>query len=139
MGGKYCESRSGKRFDVIDPGTGKAFASCPINDANDVDYTATVAQEAFEKYKKANPRVRAQLLYKWHDLIQANRDDIATIVTYETGKPLAEAQGELTYALGFPWWFAGEAERVFGNVSRPSAPGRRLVTIKQPIGTSTLR
>lgn len=96
----------------------------------------SAAQDAFLKYRKVNPKVRAQCLLKWHNLIDANRDDLAQIITHETGKPLAEAQGEITYALGFPWWFAGEAERVTGSVSVPSQPGRRLVTIKQPIGVA---
>lgn len=75
-------------------------------------------------------------MLKWHELITAARDDIAQIVTYETGKPLAEAQGELTYALGFTWWFAGEAERIQGTVSVPSAPNRRTFTYRQPIGVA---
>jgi len=78
--------------------------------------------------------VRAQLLYKWDALIRANRDDLAAIVTHETGKPLAESQGEIEYALGFTWWFAGEAERIRGSVGVPAAPGRRVLTLKQPIG-----
>ena len=65
-----------------------------------------------------------------------NRDDLAQIVTYETGKPLFEAQGELDYSLGFTWWFAGEAERVFGTIQVPSVPGRRVFTIKQPVGVA---
>lgn len=73
---------------------------------------------------------------KWDQLIRDNRDDIAHIVTYETGKPLAESQGELDYALGFTWWFAGEAERVTGTIQTPSAPGRRVFTVKQPIGVA---
>lgn len=57
-------------------------------------------------------------------------------MTYETGKPLAEARGELDYALGFTWWFAGEAERIQGSVSVPSAPNRRTFTVKQPVGVA---
>lgn len=83
-----------------------------------------------------NPRTRAQLLYKWDALIREHKEDLAKIVTHETGKPLFEARGEIDYATGFTWWFAGEAERVQGTVSIPSAPGRRLVTIKQPIGVA---
>lgn len=103
-------------------------------DAEDADAAMKGSYEAFQTYKKVNPRTRAQCLLKWDALIRENRDDIAKIVTYETGKPLAESQGELDYALGFTWWFAGEAERVFGTVQQPSAPGRRVFTVKQPIG-----
>jgi succinate-semialdehyde dehydrogenase/glutarate-semialdehyde dehydrogenase len=83
-----------------------------------------------------NPRERARILLKWHELITAARVDIATIVTYETGKPLSEAVGEVDYALGFAWWFAGEAERIRGSIAQPSVSSRRTFVIKQPIGVS---
>jgi len=83
-----------------------------------------------------NPRIRAQQLLKWHELITEAKEDIAHILTYETGKPLAEARGELDYSLGFTWWFAGEAERVRGTIAVPAQPGRRVFTVKQPIGVA---
>lgn len=112
------------------------WATAPDSDAQDVDAAVQASQKAFLSYRKTNPRQRAQWLLKWDALIRQHRDDIAQIVTHETGKPLAESQGELDYALGFTWWFAGEAERVQGTISTPSAPGRRVFTIKQPIGVA---
>jgi acyl-CoA reductase-like NAD-dependent aldehyde dehydrogenase len=91
---------------------------------------------AFESYRKVNPHKRAQLLMSWHQLILHHRDDIATILTYESGKPLAESQAEIDYATGFTWWFSAEAERIQGSVSTPSAPNRRTFVIKQPIGVA---
>ncbi|KAL2832248.1 succinate-semialdehyde dehydrogenase [Aspergillus pseudoustus] len=132
--GKWIEARSNARFEVEDPGTGKPFISVPDLAVEDVDSIVESSQEAFEAYRSVNPRTRAELLLSWHNLIRANRDDIATILTYETGKPLAEAYGEIDYATGFTWWFAGEAERIRGDLSVPSAPNRRVITIKQPIG-----
>ncbi|KAJ5398602.1 hypothetical protein N7465_009091 [Penicillium sp. CMV-2018d] len=132
--GEWIEEGSGKRFDVEDPGSGKVFTSCPDLGAQDVDKVVRSSHQAFEEYRLLNPRTRAQLLLKWHQLICDNRHDIAAILTYETGKPLAEAYGELDYATGFTWWFAGEAERVRGDISTPAAPGRRVLVIKQPIG-----
>lgn len=73
---------------------------------------------------------------KWDALIRLHKADIAQIITHETGKPLAEAIGELDYSLGFTWWFAGEAERIAGTVSQAAIPGRRIFTIKQPIGVA---
>jgi succinate-semialdehyde dehydrogenase len=99
-----------------------------------VDAIIQSSQAGFKKYRHLNPRTRAQLLLKWHELIMENRDDIATILTYETGKPLAEAYGEIDYATRFTWWFAGEAERIRGDISTPAAPNRRVLVIKQPIG-----
>jgi len=105
-------------------------------DDTDTDAACKAAHEAFNSFRKINPRDRAKMLLKWDQLIRDNRDDLANIVTYETGKPIAEAQGELDYALGFTWWFAGEAERVQGTVQTPSAPNRRIFTVKQPIGVA---
>lgn len=118
----------------VDPGTGKAFKSCADFDKSDVDSVVRSSQEAFLEFRKENPRSRAKKLLEWDRLIREHRDDLARIVTYETGKPLAEAQGELDYALGFTWWFAGEAERVRGTTSVPSTPNRRVFVVKQPIG-----
>ena len=119
-----------------DPGSGKVWATAPDNDASDVDAAVSAAHAAFQSYRKISPRTRAQWLLKWDTLIRENRDDIANIVTYETGKPLAESQGELDYALGFTWWFAGEAERITGTIQTPAAPGRRVFTVRQPIGVA---
>jgi len=94
------------------------------------------AHAAFQSYRKVTPRTRAQWLLKWDSLIRDNKDDLANIVTFETGKPLAESHGEIDYALGFTWWFAGEAERIQGSVQQAAVPGRRIFTVKQPIGVS---
>jgi succinate-semialdehyde dehydrogenase/glutarate-semialdehyde dehydrogenase len=136
VNGKWTESKGGKRFDIIDPGTGKVFASCPTNTVDDVDEAVNTAHAAFLKYRKLNPRKRAQLLLKWDTLIREHKDDIAQILTHETGKPLAEAHGEIDYSVGFTWWFAGEAERVRGTLAQPAQDGRRVFTVKQPIGVA---
>ena len=131
---KWVGAKSGKRFEVVDPGSDTAFASCPDNGPDDVDAAMQSSYRAFQTYRKVNPRKRAQQLLEWHRLIVEARDDLAKILTYETGKPLAESYGELDYSTGFTWWFAGEAERITGTVSVPSAPNRRTFIIKQPIG-----
>lgn len=92
------------------------------------------SQKAFNSYRHVNPRQRAQILLKWHSLITEAREDIAKLMVYETGKPTAEALGEVDYALGFAWWFAGEAERIRGSIAQPSVSSRRTFVIKQPIG-----
>ncbi|KAI9688662.1 MAG: Succinate-semialdehyde dehydrogenase, mitochondrial [Bathelium mastoideum] len=134
--GQWIESKSGKRFDIIDPGSGKVFASCPTNDVDDVEPALQSSYNAFQIYKKWTPRQRAQTIMKWHQLCVAAKEDIATIITYETGKPLPEARGELDYALGFTWWFSGEADRISGTLSAASAPSRRILTLRQPVGVS---
>ncbi|OGM47755.1 succinate-semialdehyde dehydrogenase [Aspergillus bombycis] len=136
VGNSWVQSKSGKRFEVIDPGTDLAWASCPTNSADDVPSAVETAHAAFEQYKKSNPRQRAQWLMKWDALIREAKPDLAKILTHETGKPLAESYGEIDYATGFTWWFAGEAERIHGSISVPSAPNRRVFTVKQPIGVA---
>ena len=121
---------------LIDPGNGSVWASCSTNRSEDVDAAVQSSYRAFRNYKAVNPRVRAQMLLKWDTLIKEHRDDLATILTYETGKPLAEAYGEVDYATEFTWWFAGAAERIQGGISVPSVPGRRVYTVKQPIGVA---
>ncbi|KAL1870373.1 hypothetical protein Plec18167_007507 [Paecilomyces lecythidis] len=133
---QWVQASKGARFEVVDPGTDIAWASCPTNTAEDVPAAVEAAHAAFEQYKKVNPRQRAQWLLKWDQLIRAARTDIAKILTHETGKPLAESYGEIDYATGFTWWFAGEAERIHGGISVPAAPGRRVFTVKQPIGVA---
>jgi acyl-CoA reductase-like NAD-dependent aldehyde dehydrogenase len=134
--GQDVSARSGKRFDVIDPGTGKPWISCPDCSGQDVDAAVQSSHRAFQQYSKWTPRKRAQTISKWHQLIVDARQDLAKILVYETGKPLSEAYGEIDYATTFTWWFVGEAERAHGSSIVSATPGRRAITIKQPIGVA---
>ncbi|KFY14698.1 hypothetical protein V492_02456 [Pseudogymnoascus sp. VKM F-4246] len=136
LNGDWVQSLSRETFDIEDPGTGKVFAKCPVNKVPDVDTFVKTSNDAFLEYRHLNPRQRAKMLLKWYDLITNAREDIAKLVVYETGKPLVEARGEVDYALGFAWWFAGEAERIRGSIATPAVSGRRTFVIKQPIGVS---
>lgn len=121
---------------MTDPGTATVWATCPINTDSDIEAAVHSSHAAFKHYRTLSPRTRAKLLLAWHDQISASRTDLASILVHETGKPHAEALAELDYALGFPWWFAGEAERIQGTTSVPAAPNRRILTVKQPIGVA---
>ena len=136
----FEESSQKKKASITDfspdPGSGKVWSTCAKNKAEDADLHVESAYNAFQDYAPVNPRQRAKCLLRWHDLIIKARDDIATLVVYETGKPMAEALGEVDYALGFAWWFAGESERVRGTVAQPSVSERRAFTVKQPIGVA---
>ncbi|KAK7704995.1 hypothetical protein SLS57_010278 [Botryosphaeria dothidea] len=136
VGGQWVSAQSGSTFDVLDPGTDKPWARVADNDATDVPAVVQAAQDAFLKYRTISPRTRAQWLYRWDALIKEHKQDIANILVYETGKPYAEAIGELDYSLSFTWWFAGEAERIQGTAFTPALPGRRVLTIKQPLGVT---
>ncbi|KAF3343103.1 37S ribosomal protein S24 [Verticillium dahliae VDG2] len=115
VNGEFVAAKKGKTFDVLDPGNGNAWASCPDNDEDDVEPAVQSSYAAFQSYSKYTPRKRAQLLLAWHQLIVAAREDLARIVVHETGKPMAEALGEIDYATTFSWWFVGEADRAHGS------------------------
>lgn len=134
--GEWVNTKSHSRFNIEDPGTGKTWASCPDSQAQDVDAAVQSAHTAFQTYSRLTPRRRAELLMRWHTLVVAARDDLARVLVFETGKPLAEAYGEVDYSTGFTWWFSGEADRVQGSVFQPAAPRRRALVIKQPVGVA---
>ncbi|BCR91520.1 NAD-dependent succinate-semialdehyde dehydrogenase [Aspergillus chevalieri] len=136
VGNEWVQSKHGERFEVVDPGTNIPWASCPTNTSDDVDAAVKTAHTAFQQYRNVTPRQRAQWLLRWDTLIREAKPDIARILTHETGKPLAEAMGEIDYATSFTWWFAGEAERIHGTISASSMPNRRVLTVKQPIGVA---
>ncbi|KAJ0127303.1 Uncharacterized protein HZ326_29593 [Fusarium oxysporum f. sp. albedinis] len=142
LNGQWVQSQSGNRFDVEahtifpDPGSCQIWATSPTNEVADVDKDVESSHAAFQSYRHVNPRQRAKILLKWHELITNAREDIAKIVVFETGKPMAEAIGEVDYALGFAWWFAGEAERIRGSIALPAISNRRTFVVKQPIGVS---
>ncbi|KAF9764139.1 hypothetical protein IL306_002892 [Fusarium sp. DS 682] len=134
--GEWVQAASGKTFQVTDPGTGKVWAICPDNGPEDVDRAIQSSQQGFLTHSALTARKRAQLMLEWHRLVNNARDDLAKLLTYETGKPLTEAYGELDYSLGFLWWFAGEAERISGSIGASTIQNRRVLVIKQPIGVA---
>ncbi|EMT62964.1 Aldehyde/histidinol dehydrogenase [Fusarium oxysporum II5] len=136
INGEFVPSKEGKTFNVIDPGTGMTWTSCPDCTASDVDAAVKSSYEAFKSYSKTTPRFRAQTIMKWYNLMVSAREDLAHILVHETGKPLEEARGEIDYALTFVWWFSGEADRAHGSSITCAIPGRRAMTIKQPIGVA---
>ncbi|GKU12435.1 unnamed protein product [Fusarium langsethiae] len=136
INGDFISAKEGKTFNVVDPGSGQTWAICPDCTASDIDSAVASSHETFKTYSKTTPRFRAQTLMKWHNLILAAREDLARILVHETGKTLVEARGEIDYALTFVWWFSGEADRAHGTSLTCAIPGRRAMTIKQPIGVA---
>lgn len=134
VNGQSESARSGQTFDIVDPGSGRTWASCPDCDESDVNAAVESAHRAFLNFSKWTPRKRAQCLLRWHTLIVDAREDLARILVHETGKPLKEALGEVDYATTFTWWFVGEAERAHGTTIQSAIAGRRSLTVKQPIG-----
>ena len=133
---QWVEAKSGKTFDVVDPGTLEKIATVPEMGADDTALAVKAAHEAFQTFKKTTARARARMLRKWSDLCLEHVDDLALILTLENGKTLTEAKGEVTYAASFLEWFAGEAERTHGEVVPAANQNQRILTFKQPIGVA---
>ena len=125
----------GEGVDPIDnPATGELIAKVPRFGHAEAVGAIEAAARAFTPWAKALPKERAQILRRWFDLIIANRDDIALIMTSEQGKPLAEARGEVDYAASYIEFFGEEAKRIYGEVNPTFRADSRIVVIRQPIG-----
>ncbi|WP_353193489.1 NAD-dependent succinate-semialdehyde dehydrogenase [Pandoraea pnomenusa] len=132
--GQWIAADSGKTFDVVDPATGEVLAKVPELGAEETTRAVAAAEAAQKPWAARTGKERATVLRRWFDLMIANTDDLAYLMTREQGKPLAEARGEIAYAASFIEWFAEEAKRVDGDVLATPAADKRLVTIKQPVG-----
>lgn len=133
---EWVGSVSGKTFDVYDPATLNKIATIPEMGKADTTKAIRAAHDAFQSYKKTTARQRARWMRKWADLCVENADDLALILTLENGKTLAEAKGEVMYGASFLEWFAGEAERTYGEVVPSSNQNQRILTFKQPLGVA---
>jgi succinate-semialdehyde dehydrogenase / glutarate-semialdehyde dehydrogenase len=138
VNGEFISASSGETFEVHDPGTGKVIGKCAEFNKDDAIKAVDAAEEAFVSFRKTLPRERSTLLRKWFNLMQENADDLATLITWENGKPLADAKGEVAYAANFFNWFSEEAPRLYGDVIPASVPGNRIMTIRQPVGIAGL-
>jgi len=136
--GEFVSAASGETFDVHDPSTGKKIASAPEFNRDDTDKAIAAAAEAFKTFRKTTPRERANLLRKWYNLMLENSEDLATLITWENGKPINDARGEVAYAANFFQWFSEEAPRVYGDTIGASIPGNRIMTFRQPVGVAGL-
>jgi succinate-semialdehyde dehydrogenase/glutarate-semialdehyde dehydrogenase len=123
-----------RRFDIVDPATGHKLADVANLGPQDAEAAIAAANAAWPAWKAKTAKERSIILRKWFDLLMANQDDIARIMTAEQGKPLAEAKGEVAYGASFVEWFAEEAKRVNGETLPQFDNNRRLMVIKQAIG-----
>lgn len=122
------------KFAVHNPATGALIAEVANLDISHAQDAIQAAQTALPAWSGLTGKERANLLRKWFDLIVANADDLAAIMTAEQGKPLAEAKGEVLYGASFVEWFAEEAKRVSGDVLASTWADKRTLVLKQPIG-----
>src|SRR5689334_15853282 len=134
VGGSWVEAETAERFDVTNPATGEVVGSVPNGSEADVRAAIDAAADALDDWKTLPAIERARVLRRSADVIRERKDEIAGVMTAEQGKPLAEATGEVEYAASFLEWFAGEAERVYGQVVPAINPSNRVLVLRQPVG-----
>ena len=132
--GAWCDADEGRTVPVLDPATGDTLGTVPHMGAQETRRAIDAANAAWPAWRSKTARERALILRKWNDLMLDNADDLATIMTAEQGKPLAESKGEIAYAASFFEWFGEQAKRIEGDVLESPVHGSRIVVTKQPIG-----
>lgn len=123
---------------IGDPATHRIISTAPEMDNGDTEIAIQAAAAAFSTFRKTTGRERAGMLRRWHQLMLENADDLTTLITWENGKPLADARAEVNYAASFFEWFAEEAPRIYGDTIPASIAGHRILTLKEPIGVCGL-
>jgi succinate-semialdehyde dehydrogenase / glutarate-semialdehyde dehydrogenase len=132
--GQWLDARAGGTRQVRNPATGAVIGTVPDMGTAETRAAIEAAAAAFPAWAARTAKDRATLLRRWHDLMLANADDLATLMTAEQGKPLVEARGEITYAASFIEWFAEEGKRVYGDVIPGHQPDKRIFVLRQPVG-----
>jgi succinate-semialdehyde dehydrogenase / glutarate-semialdehyde dehydrogenase len=132
--GQWLDARNGGTKQVTNPANGAVLGTVPYMGADETRAAIAAAAAAFPAWAARTAKDRSTVLRRWHDLMLANADDLATLMTAEQGKPLAEARGEITYAASFIEWFAEEAKRVYGDVIPGHQPDKRIFVLRQPVG-----
>ncbi|WP_112609785.1 NAD-dependent succinate-semialdehyde dehydrogenase [Rhizobium sp. WW22] len=134
INGAWTAGGATKIFDVINPATGEVLASLPDMGAAETTAAIDAAYAAQVAWAARPAKERAAILRKWFDLMVANADELAAILTAEMGKPLPEARGEILYAASYVEWYAEEAKRIYGETIPAPSNDKRMVVIKQPVG-----
>ncbi|MDN3652345.1 NAD-dependent succinate-semialdehyde dehydrogenase [Thalassotalea ponticola] len=119
---------------VTNPATNEVIGYVSDAGISDVELAIDAAKVAFKTWSAHTAAERANLMRKWFDLLIANQQDLATILTLEQGKPLAEAKAEIAYGAAYIEWFAEEGKRIYGDTIPAPANDKRIVVIKQPVG-----
>jgi succinate-semialdehyde dehydrogenase/glutarate-semialdehyde dehydrogenase len=132
--GGWVESSANDVLEVDNPATGEIVGTVPRLGKAETSRAILAAARAFPAWRKTTAKARAVVMRRWFDLMMANQEDLARLMTTEQGKPLAEARGEVAYAASFLEWFGEEAKRVYGDTIPGHQADKRIVVIKEPIG-----
>ena len=136
VGGKWEDAGSGQTKTVVNPANGRVIGTVPNLGGAETRRAIEAANKALPEWRARSAKERAQILRKWFDLMMANQEDLAVLMTVEQGKPLVESRGEIAYAAAFIEWFGEEAKRAYGDVIPGHARDKRIVVLKQPIGVT---
>ena len=134
--GAWVDADSGETQNVTNPATGKILGAVPKMGATETRRAIEAADAAWRAWRKLLAKERAAILRNWFNLLLENQQDLATIMTAEQGKPMAEAMGEVAYAASFIEWFAEEGKRIYGDTIPQHGVDKRIVVIKEPIGVT---
>lgn len=138
IGGEWVKAASGEVLTVVNPATGGVVGTVPSMAETEVVESIDAAQNAFAAWSATSPVVRARLLRVWADLMEAEREDLALIMSLEQGKPLSDALGEIDYAAGFFSWYSGEAERLAPQGITPHLDHTHMSVRRVPLGVCAL-
>ena len=136
VAGEWINADSGATVAVTNPATGEQIGTVPMCGTAETVRAIAAADTAQKLWRHVPAKERAAILRKLNDLMLANADDLALILTAEQGKPLAEAKGEIVYSASFIEWFADEARRVYGDTIPATSNDKRIIALKQPVGTT---
>jgi len=132
--GQWIDADDRRTNPIANPATGRPLGTSPVCGAAETRRAIEAAARAWPAWRAKTAKERSAVLRKWFDLMMANVDDLALILTTEQGKPLAESKGEVTIGAAYIEWFAEEAKRVYGDVIPTIGNDRRLVVTKEPVG-----
>jgi succinate-semialdehyde dehydrogenase/glutarate-semialdehyde dehydrogenase len=132
--GKWVDADDEKTIAVHNPADGRQIGTVPSMGVAETRRAIEAANAAWPSWRDRTAKERSAILRKWFDLMMANQQDLAVLMTTEQGKPLAESRGEIAYGASFIEWFAEEGRRIYGDTIPPPQTDRRIVVIKQPIG-----
>ena len=134
INGQWAAADSGRSFAVTNPASGEQLATVPEMGADETRRAIEAARVAQPAWRAHTAGERAKVLRRWFELLLANQEDLAQLMTAEQGKPLAEARGEIAYAASFIEWFAEEGKRIYGDIVPPHHADKRVLVTKEPIG-----
>ncbi|MFZ9871743.1 MAG: NADP-dependent succinate-semialdehyde dehydrogenase [Steroidobacteraceae bacterium] len=136
IAGRWSTAADGRRIAIHNPANGSVVGEVPMMGAAETKLAIEAAAEALPMWSRRTAKERAVILRRFADLMIANTNDLAIIMTAEQGKPLAESKGEIAYAASFIEWFAEEGKRIYGDVIPTFRSDSRVMVLRQPVGVA---